>query len=118
MSDTKIIGFALPDRRRDRRVMMPPIQIEIAGEAFTTVDWSLGGFLAGPYAGKLKKGESVRVTIIATIRGELHRHPADAEVIRDGRKDGYLAAKFDQLDGTAIDTLERVIMERMRRRPA
>ena len=118
MPDTKIIGYALPDRRRDRRVVMPPIQIEIAGEEFTTIDWSLGGFLAGPYAGDLNEGDGVRVTIIATVRGELRRHAADAEVIRDGKKDGYLAAKFDRLDGSAIDTLERVIMERMHRRHA
>ena len=118
MSDAKIIGYALPDRRRDRRVMMPPIQIEIAGEEFTTVDWSLGGFLAGPYDGDLKKGDRVRVTIIATVRGELRRHAAGAEVIRDGKDDGLLAAKFDRLDEHAIDTLERVIMERMHRRPA
>ena len=118
MPDTKIIGYALPDRRRDRRVVMPPIQIEIAGEEFTTVDWSLGGFLAGSYDGDLKKGDGVRVTIIATVRGELRRHATGVEVVRDGKKDGYLAARFDGLDEHAIDMLERVIMERMHRRPA
>ncbi len=118
MPDTKIIGFAVPDRRRDRRVVMPPIQIEIAGVEYTTVDWSLGGFLAGSYEGDLAEGDGIRVTIIATIRGELRRHVTDAEVIRDGKQDGYLAAKFDRLDEPAIETLERVIMERMHRRPA
>ena len=118
MSENKVIGFTMPNRRRDRRVVMPPIQIEIAGEEFTSVDWSLGGFLAGPYTGKLRKGDGVKVTLIATVGGKLCRHFAEAEIVRDGTEDSLLAGKFDRLDGPTVDTLERVIMERMHRRPA
>ena len=41
----KIIGIQLRNQRRDKRVSVMPIQIELEGEVYTAIDWSLGGFL-------------------------------------------------------------------------
>ena len=43
MKQGKSIGYELESRREHRRVIMPPIQIDIEGVEYTTVDWSLGG---------------------------------------------------------------------------
>ena len=41
----KIVGIQLSNRRRDKRVSVMPIQIELEGKVYTAIDWSLGGFL-------------------------------------------------------------------------
>jgi len=115
MKQGKIIGYELENRREHRRVMMPPIQIEIEGVEYTTVDWSLGGFMLTPYSGKLIAGASVPVTIIATTGDDMHRHFAIAEIVRVEQRDKRLAGHFDRLDPRTVDSLERVILERLHR---
>jgi len=113
MKQGKIIGYQLQNRRGHRRVIMPPIQIEIEGTEYTTVDWSLGGFLISPYAGKLKPGASVPITIIATSGDDMSRHFAIAEIIRFDLAEQRIAGRFDRLDPKAVDSLERVILQRL-----
>jgi hypothetical protein len=113
MKQGKIIGYELENRREHRRIMMPPIQIEIEGTEYTTVDWSLGGFMLAPYAGRLKVGATVPITIIATTRGDMKRHFAIAEIVRVERLTKSIAGHFDRLDPRAVDSLERVILERL-----
>jgi len=115
MKQGKIIGYELENRREHRRMMMPPIQIEIEGTEYTTVDWSLGGFMLAPYTGKLKGGASVPVTIIASTGGDMRRHFAIAEIVRVERAERRLAGHFDRLDPRTVDSLERVILERLHR---
>lgn len=115
MKQGKIIGYELENRREHRRMMMPPIQIEIDGVEYTTVDWSLGGFMLAPYVGRLRAGTSMPVTIIATTNGDMHRHFAIAEIVRVERAEKRLAGHFDRLDPRTVDSLERVILERLHR---
>jgi len=112
MKQGKIIGYELENRRAHRR-MMPPIQIEIEGTEYTTVDWSLGGFMLAPYTGGLIAGASVPVTIIATAGGEMYRHFAIAGIVRVEIAAKSLAGHFDRLDPRTVDSLERVILERL-----
>jgi len=115
MKQGKIIGYELENRRVHRRMMMPPIQIEIEGTEYTTVDWSLGGFMLAPYTGRLKGGASVPVTIIASTGGDMRRHFAIAEIVRVEHGEKRLAGHFDRLDPRTVDSLERVILERLHR---
>ena len=114
MSSYRVIGQTVANRRRDRRIVMPPIHLELDGETYRTVDWSLGGFRVAPYAGALRPGAIVDVTIRIVVNDRERRHPTEAEVLRVLRAERTLAGRFVRLDGAALDSLESLILARMR----
>jgi hypothetical protein len=115
MSRYQVIGIDQSERRRNRRSALPQIEIEFDGEAYPTVNWSLGGFLVEPYEGKRRAGEKLNVTIVVKVKDKEFRHDAHAKVAWRRRAEGQLAAFFKGLPPEAIDTLDGHITGRLRR---
>ena len=115
MARYRVVGVDLPNRRRDRRNILPPIELVIEGEAYSTVNWSLGGFLIAPFAGAADVGDHIQVEIVVRIGDVVRRHRAEAEVVRRHHQRRRLAANYTRLTPETIDTLEGVITGRLRR---
>jgi len=115
MARYRVVGVDFPNRRRDRRNAIPPIQLELDGEVYTTVDWSLGGFLIAPYRGRARPGMQFPVVIVIRIGDRVYRHRAEAEVVRAPAVRKQVAARFTRLEPDAVDTMEGLITGRLRR---
>lgn len=111
----QIIGSVGSNRRRDRRYEIPPLQVAIGGAIYTTTNWSLGGVLLDGYKGVRRPGESVQVNLIAHDGDVAYQHAAETEVVRVGPAPGELALHFKRMDPETLDTLEHLIMGRLRR---
>ncbi len=112
----RIVGTQVHNRRRDRRVSVMPIQIELEDEIYTVLDWSLGGFLVEGYSGRLSTGDQVMTEILIIANGVEFRHVIRAEVTRTDPCVGQLAANFLALDNATIATLEGWLTGRLRRK--
>ena len=112
----KVVGTQLSNRRRDKRISVRPIQIELEGEVYTAIDWSLGGFLIEGYAGRLRPGEEVMIAIQVIASEVEFNHVARAELIRIDPHGNQLAANFVGLDSATLATLEGWLTGRLRRR--
>ncbi len=112
----KVVGTQLSNQRRDTRVSVMPIQIEIEGETYTAVDWSLGGFLIEGYAGGLSAGEEIMIAIQVSTGGVSFNHAARAEVVRINPHGNQLAANFVGLESATLSTLEGWLTGRLRRK--
>lgn len=112
----KIIGIQLRNQRRDKRVSVLPIQIELEGEVYTTVDWSLGGFLIEGYTGRRRPGDEVMIAIKVFASDVEFNHAASAEVVRIDPLGNQLAANFIGLDSAALADLEGWLTGRLRRK--
>jgi predicted component of type VI protein secretion system len=111
----KIVGTQVSNRRRDRRVSTVPIAIELEGKVYTSLDWSLGGFLIEGYDGKRRPGQEVTVGI-QVVAGETElNHVARAEIVRVDLGTNQLAANFTALDNATLNTLEGWLTGRLRR---
>ena len=113
MTTYRVVGVS--NRRRDRRIELPPIQIILEDVAYTTVNWSLGGFLVGPYEGACRFGDEMRVEIVIDFEGRTFRHEAVMEVVRVTRGTGELAGRFIDIEPAAVETLEAWMTGRLRR---
>lgn len=97
------------DRRRDQRSSDRVITLELEGQFYSTLDWSLGGFLIEGYEGALEPGNSAAVSIILEDGSDTIEQSATASIIRIVQSDlelRQLAAKFDDLSDDAFGLLE------------
>jgi len=97
------------DRRRDQRSSDRVITLELEGQFYSTLDWSLGGFLIEGYEGALEPGNSAPVSIILEDGSETIEQPATASIVRIVQSDlelRQLAAKFDDLSDDTFGLLE------------
>ena len=107
-----------PVRRRTRRLLMPTLRFSIEGRILTSVDWSLGGLQAEPYAGRLRPGDEFPIGAIGPLDGPTMPVGIRARVARLMRaglspRDGEaLAAVFIELDVRAFDALEAMMLRR------
>ena len=90
----KVVSSELANRRRDRRVEAPLINIQIEGMALATIDWSLGGFLVEGYDGSLRAGDHATVEIEFEIDGREFHNVVPIEVVRIDPYGNQLAANF------------------------
>ena len=104
------------DARRDRRVEMISLDIELKKKFYTTVDWSLGGFLIEGYEGRRRPGDVVIIGITVKVGEETYEHAARAGVVRFVPGKNQLAARFLRLDAGTVNTLEGHMTGRLRRR--
>lgn len=111
----KIVGTEVSDSRRDKRVDTIAIEIEIEDTIYTTLDWSLGGFLVDGYQGDQQPGDEIIVGISVTVGDKEYCHVARAEIIRIEAASNQLAANFMGLDSATIGTLEGWMTGRLRR---
>src|SRR5471032_2588159 len=111
MKSTRVSYFPQEDRR-DRRYPLPALLITIDGVEYSTINWSLGGFLITGFDRKIAPGES--------ISGMLHSLDQTtgfafaATVVRTGDPaPDHLAVKFSDLSELGMSTLERIITRRL-----
>ena len=99
-----------PVRRRTQRLLMPSLRFSIEGRLLTSLDWSLGGLQAEPYAGQLRPGAEFSIGTIGPVDGPLMPVGIRARVTRiEGEA---LAAVFIELDVRAFDALEAMMLQR------
>ena len=104
------------DARRDRRIDTISLEIELEEQFYTTVDWSLGGFLIEGYEGRRQPGEVVTIGITVKVGEETYEHTARVGVVRLVPDKNQLAARFLRLDAATVNTLEGYMTGRLRRR--
>ena len=104
------------DARRDRRIDAISLEIELEKQFFTTIDWSLGGFLIEGYEGRRRPGDIIIIGITVKVGEETYEHAARAGVVRFVPDKNQLAARFLRLDAATVNTLEGHMTGRLRRR--
>ena len=114
MLKTVRINFDRHEARRDRRYALPPITVTLAsGGAYTTTNWSLGGFLL-PSAIDLALGASVAGHV--TLPDGSASHVFSAEVVRcDADGTGF---RFAEPSDELVGALDRAIANRLFRKRA
>lgn len=113
MLKTLRINFDRHESRRDRRYPLPPITLTLASGAYTTSNWSLGGFLLPP---GIEAVLGAAVSGMATMPDGGTTHAFSAEVVRreaDGTGFRFIAPS-DELVGA----LDRAIANRLFRKRA
>ena len=111
----KVIGKTIAERRRDKRLGVRPITVDLGGNSYTTHDWGLGGFRVEPYTGQAESGDHLRVRLIIDDGREQHKHIAEIKIVRVDRENHQLAANFVELDADTIDTLDGWLSGRLTR---
>ena len=97
------------ERRRDQRSSDRVITLELEGQFYSTLDWSLGGFLIEGYEGVLQPGTAAPISIILEDGADTIEHLATVSIIRVVESElqlRQLAAKFDDLSDDASGLLE------------
>lgn len=97
------------DRRKDKRPGNRVITLELEGQFYSTLDWSLGGFMIEGYEGSLEPGKLSPVNIILEDGGDTIERTVTASVIsivRSNLELKQLAAQFNDLSDEAFDLLE------------
>src|SRR5438105_403683 len=109
------VSYDRHEGRRDRRYPLPPLTVLVADVEYSTVNWSLGGFLLGGYVGTAHIGQK--------LAGKLRVHdradPVDftAVVVRIAEPGpGNVAVQFTDLDDKTMTLLDRAIARRLFRR--
>jgi hypothetical protein len=109
---TKRVSYFPQEDRRDRRYPLPVLVIIIGGIEYSTVNWSLGGFLITGFDRKIVPGQTITGTLHAIDRPD--SLPFTATVVRSGDPEpGQLAAKFEDLGELGFSLLERIITRRL-----
>jgi hypothetical protein len=95
------------EKRKDRRILFPNIQIQVEGATFETADWSFGGFRV--------ESSDVRVAVGDPIEGTLGwggvRFPFSGRVTRIGGDTRELAVGFTEISDAAMLYLDRRLSE-------
>jgi hypothetical protein len=114
MLKTIRINFDRQEARRDRRYALPPITVTLTSGAYTTSNWSLGGFLLPPPGLDLKPGVSAAGKVALSDGGATHEF--SAEVVRcDADGTGF---RFVDPSDALIGALDRAIAHRLFRKRA
>ncbi len=111
----RVIGTRISERRRDKRLTVRPITIELDGKSYETLDWGLGGFLIEPYEGSHVPGDCLYVRITVDDGRHTHSHVVEIKLLRLDRKYGEFAANFINLDDDTFKTLEGWMSGRLSR---
>ncbi len=111
----KVVGTKISERRRDKRLTIRPITIELDGTSYETLDWGLGGFLIEPYEGSHRQGDNLYVRVTIDDGQQTHSHVVEIDVTRLDRKYGSLAAHFINMGDETFKTLEGWLSGRLTR---
>jgi hypothetical protein len=95
------------EKRKDRRVLFPPISITIEGMAFETNNWSFGGFMVDGCGAALAAGE----TISGTLGWGEVRFPFIGRVSRVGGEMKELAVSFVDISDVALLYLDHLLSD-------
>jgi len=108
-----VIGKSKPYERKNRRVEVPAINLELLGGRYQTLDWGLGGFRIDDFKAPIKKDQEFLVEGIG---------PADEDDLlavripcRAVRRNKYeLSCAFIVLGTSAYDILEALMLRRQK----
>ena len=109
---TTRVSYDRREDRRDRRYPLPPLTIDLDVAEYTTVNWSLGGFLLGGYTGSAYPGQN----LAGKLKLNESTEPVEftGVVVRvDEPGPGNLAVQFTELDERIMTLLERAIARRL-----
>jgi hypothetical protein len=114
MRHTVRTSFDRSEGRRDRRHPLPPLTVKLGTGLYTTINWSLGGFLLGSYKGLHVPGDRIHGSF--RIDSGTAEFTFQADIVRADADEGTLAVQFVDLAPGAIDQLDRAIARRIIRR--
>ena len=86
------------ERRRERREDVSLGTVTVDGRTFPVRNWSSTGFLAAPYAGDYKEGDSVDIRFEVQVPGRSINFACKAILIRVDLKAQELAGVFTMMD--------------------
>lgn len=112
------MGYSSPrgkERRKDRRLPLPIFTVRLDGQAYHTVNWSLGGLLVEAYAGDRKEGEAVEIDIKAKDATADFRMRIAVKVIRVVTAES-IALQFEAMSTEIYEFFERCFADRFKRR--
>ena len=91
-------GAAKPYRRATTRTTVPALKVEIEGQKFVTVDWSIGGCRISNYQGPLCPRDQTKLTLYLNVESLSDKGvTVSAETVRIG-DDKSAAFRFVNLD--------------------
>jgi hypothetical protein len=103
-------NFDRAEHRRDRRYVLPPVTVTIAGHEYAVADWSLGGFQPmGEIAVVI--GQQVDGTL--SIAGKDAAYAFTAEVMRRDEVTNGFGFRFIEPSSSLIAALDRALMDRL-----
>lgn len=109
---TTRVSFDMHNARRDRRYPLPPLVVTIDGVEYTTVNWSLGGFLITGFNQRISPGKPIAGKLGVPDQPLLFDFTA--KVVRVGEPVAdQLAAQFTDLGEHRLSVLERILTRRM-----
>lgn len=104
-------NLAAVEQRRHPRHSHLPIRIDLDGKGYSTVDWSVGGFLIAAYDGPCRPGDHALIDLVIPARSRTHRYTVEVVIARINRGDRQLAARFMRLPREASDALAELVAE-------
>jgi hypothetical protein len=105
-------SFDRNEGRQDRRYPVPPIVVAIDGVEYSTVNWSLGGFLITGFDRRISPGKPIAGTLGTPEQPVMIEF--SAKVVRVGEPvPGQLAVQFTDLGEHGLSVLERILTRRM-----
>ena len=102
-SRTQYRKVSYREKRKDRRILFPPLAIVVAGTAFETANWSFGGFLIDGCDLEVGFGDQ----IAGTLGWEELRFAFAGRVSRFGGEARELAVGFTEISDDALMFLDR-----------
>ena len=103
------------ERRRHQRVTALSIAVGLDDKSYTSLSWSLGGFIVDGYEGKLSPGALYTIREMALDGACPRPVTARSRVVRFEPPKRRLVVSFLDLDSRAYSLLQEVMSERMRR---
>jgi hypothetical protein len=109
---TTRVSFDMHNARRDRRYPAPLLVITIDDGEYTTLNWSLGGFLITGFDRRISPGKPIAGTLGTPEQPVMIEF--GAKVVRVGEPAaGQLAVQFTDLGERGLSVLERILTRRM-----
>lgn len=108
-------NFDRREQRRDRRYAVPPIVVTIGQSEYTTLDWSLGGFLLSTGLDFII-GEQIEGEL--RFASQVEGFPFTAEAVRRDDEPRATAFRFVERTDAMVTALDRAIVGRLTRRPS
>jgi len=96
-------------RRRDRRLELPLLKVEVGGLVFDCVDWSMGGLCLNGIHPHLTPEAEVPMTFSGLRSGVRRSGRTLARVVRIDRRKNQTAFEFVGLPDDAFAALEGLI---------
>ncbi len=109
---TTRVSFDRQNARRDRRYPLPALVITIGDGQYTTVNWSLGGFLITGFDRKISPGKPIAGRL--SLADQPIGFEFTAKVVRVGEPaPDQLAVQFTDLGEHGLAVLERIMKRRL-----